>query len=116
MEGRGGYASAMSDSPKFASTDYVPTSSHGYGHKSDQIYAEKLPDYPAIDRRQYGERQSSYMGRDLQSEPSGRFADAVSFGHQHQVLHFSLHLSKLMPISVFLFEQNIIKPAVYLVI
>lgn len=85
MEGRGGYASAIPDSPKFASGDYVSTSSLGYGHKGDQIYAEKIPDYSTMDRRPYGERQSTYLGRDLQSESTGRFADAVSYGHQNQV-------------------------------
>lgn len=85
LEGRAGYASAITDSPKFSSGEYVPSSSHGYGHKAGQLYAEKVSDFPAIDRRQYGERQSSYLGRDLQSEPTGRYADSVSFAHQHQV-------------------------------
>ena len=90
LEGRSSYVSNIPDSPKFASSDYVSSSSHGYGLKSDQIYTEKIPDYPTIDRRQYAERQSTYIGRDLQSEPTGRFTDAVGFSHQHQVLHFLL--------------------------
>lgn len=86
LEGRGGYALSVSDSPKFASGDYVSSSSHGYGHKSDQLYGDKVLDYSGIDRRQYGERQSAYMGRDLQSDPTGRYAaDPVGYGHQHQV-------------------------------
>lgn len=86
LEGRASYASAIQDSPKFSSGDYVSSSSHTYGHKGDQLYAEKVPDYPVIDRRQYGERHSTYMGRDLQSEPTGRYADSIGFVSQHQVL------------------------------
>lgn len=86
LDGRGGYSLGVSDSPKFASGDYVPSSSHGYGHKSDQLYADKGLDYSGIDRRQYGERQSAYIGRDLPSDPTGRYAaDPVGFTHQHQV-------------------------------
>jgi hypothetical protein len=80
LEGRAGYASAIQDSPKFASTDYVSSSGHGYSHKGDQLYSDKVPDYSKIDRRQYGERQSGYIGRDLQSESAGRYADSVGFG------------------------------------
>lgn len=86
MESRGGYASAKQDSPKFSSGDYIPASSHA------QLYGEKGPDYPAIDRRQFG-RQSAYMGRDLQSEPTSRFADSVGFGPQHQVYNFIFYSS-----------------------
>ena len=85
MEARSAYASAMPDSPKFASTDYVSSSSHSYSHKGDQMYAEKIPDYPTVERRQYGERQGGYLGRELPSEPTGRYADSAIFGHQHQV-------------------------------
>ena len=85
-----GYALAISDSPKFSYGDYVPSSCHGYGLKGIQLYAEKVFDYPVIDKRQYGERQSAYMGRDLQSEPTGRYADCVSFSHQHQVFFLLL--------------------------
>ena len=70
-----------------ASADYVPSSSHGYGHKTDQLYAEKIHDYSSIERRQYGERQSAYMGRDIQSDPAARYTDSISFSHQNQVLH-----------------------------
>lgn len=90
LESRGGYVPAKPESPKFSSGDYISSSSHGYGHKVDQLYGEKAPDYPAIDRRQFGERQSAYMGRDLQGEPTGRYADSVGFGPQHQVFHFHL--------------------------
>lgn len=85
LEGHGGYASAIADSPKFTASDYVSSSGHGYSHKGDQLYAEKVTDYSGIERRQYGDRQSAYVGRDLQSEPTGRFAD---FSHQNQVQHF----------------------------
>ncbi|XVF03307.1 hypothetical protein REPUB_Repub04eG0249900 [Reevesia pubescens] len=74
----------MPDSPKFPSTDYVSSSSHSYSHKGDQMYAEKVPDYPTVERRQYGERQGGYLGRELRSEPTGRYADSSIFGHQHQ--------------------------------
>ncbi|KAJ1423672.1 EF-hand domain [Sesbania bispinosa] len=85
LDGRGGYTLGVSDSPKFASGDYVSSSSHGYGHKSDQLYGDKTLDYSGIDRRQYGERQSGYIGRDLPSDPTARYAaDAVGFTHQHQ--------------------------------
>ncbi|XP_061366325.1 protein SHORT ROOT IN SALT MEDIUM 1 isoform X2 [Gastrolobium bilobum] len=83
LDGRGGYSLGVSDSPKFASGDYVSSSSHGYGHKSDQLYGDKGGlDYSGIDRRQ---RQSGYLGRDLPSDPTGRYAtDPVGYGHQHQ--------------------------------
>lgn len=90
LEGRGGYASAKTDSPKFSSSDYITSSSHRYGHKGDQLYGEKASEYPAIDRRQYGERHSTYMGMDLQGEPTSRYADSIGFGPQHQVFHFRL--------------------------
>ncbi|CAJ1932020.1 unnamed protein product [Sphenostylis stenocarpa] len=85
LDGRGSYALGVSDSPKFAAADYVSSSSHGYGHKTEQLYGEKGLDYSGIDRRQYGERQSGYIGRDLTSDPAGRYAaDPVGFGHQRQ--------------------------------
>ncbi|KAI7994060.1 Protein SHORT ROOT IN SALT MEDIUM 1, partial [Camellia lanceoleosa] len=37
LEGRSGYGSAMPDSPKLPSGDFVSSSSHGYGHKSEII-------------------------------------------------------------------------------
>ncbi|KAA8530025.1 hypothetical protein F0562_034559 [Nyssa sinensis] len=54
LEGRTGYSSAMPESPKFTSEG------------------------------KYGERQGAYTGRDLQSEPTGRYADSIGFSHQHQ--------------------------------
>ncbi|XP_012568287.1 protein SHORT ROOT IN SALT MEDIUM 1 isoform X2 [Cicer arietinum] len=85
LDARGGYSLGVSDSPKFASGDYVSSSSHGYGHKSDQLYGDKSLDYSGLDRRQYGERQSGYLGRDLASDTTGRYAtDAVGYSHQHQ--------------------------------
>lgn len=92
LDGRGTYPSTLPESPKFSSADYISSSSHGYGHKSDQLFAEKIPDYPAIDRRTYGERQGAYMGRDMQGDPAPRYVDSVSFSHQHQVLIFILLL------------------------
>lgn len=86
LEGRRGYSSAMPESPKFVSGDYVSSSSHGYGQKGDQLFADKISDYPSIDRRQYGERSSAYIGRE-QNEPTGRYVDSLGFGHQHQVLN-----------------------------
>ncbi|XP_035540200.1 protein SHORT ROOT IN SALT MEDIUM 1-like [Juglans regia] len=84
LESRGSYSSVRPDSPKFASSDYVSSSGHGYSHKGDQFYAEKVPDYAGIERRQYGDRQSTYLGRDLQSEPTGRYADSLGLSHQNQ--------------------------------
>lgn len=96
LEGRGSYSSVRPDSPKFASSDYVSSSSHGYSHKGDQFYAEKVPDYAGIDRRQYGDRQSTYLGRDLQSEPTGRYADSLGLSHQNQVWSFHYFLTSLL--------------------
>ncbi|CAL5188797.1 unnamed protein product [Lathyrus oleraceus] len=85
LDARGGYSLGVSDSPKFASGDYVPSSSHGYGHKSDQLYGDKSLDYSGLDRRQYGERPSGYVGRDLPSDQTGRYStDAVGYNHPHQ--------------------------------
>ncbi|KAL7180807.1 hypothetical protein ACSBR1_039797 [Camellia fascicularis] len=84
LEGRSGYGSAMPDSPKLPSGDFVSSSSHGYGHKSEKLFADKISDYSSVDRRQYAERQSAYVGRDLQNVPTGRFGDSMSFAHQHQ--------------------------------
>ena len=92
LDGRGTYPSTLPESPKFSSADYISSSSHGYGHKSDQLFAEKIPDYPAIDRRTYGERQGAYMGRDMQGDPAPRYVDSDGFSHQHQVLIFFLLL------------------------
>ncbi|MED6148926.1 hypothetical protein PIB30_057587 [Stylosanthes scabra] len=84
LDGRGGYNLGVSDSPKFASGEYVPSSSHGYGHKVDQLYGDKGLEYSGMDRRQYGERQSAFIGRDL-GDAAGRYAaDPIGFSHQHQ--------------------------------
>lgn len=86
MEGRGGYASAIADSPKYLSSDYISSSSHGYGHRTDQLFTEKVTEYPTLDRRQYNERQSAYLGRDLNTDAAGRFSESsVGFGHQRHV-------------------------------
>lgn len=100
LEGRSSYVSTMVESPKFGSNDYV---SSAYAHKSNQLYSDKTSDYPSIDRRQYGDRASAYIGRDLQSEPTGRYADSVSFPHQHQVLSFLCLLLLIFFLFVFSF-------------
>lgn len=87
LEGRGGYA-GVPDSPKFAAADYVSSSGHGYGRKSDHLYTEKISDYNTIDRRQYAEHHSAYVGRELATEVAGRYIDSVGYGHQRQVFCF----------------------------
>lgn len=84
LEGRNTYGSSIPDSPKF-STDYVPSSSRGYGQKVDQLYSDRISEYPPIERRQYAERHSAYLGADLPSETIGRYPEQVPFGHEHQV-------------------------------
>ncbi|KAI8538398.1 hypothetical protein RHMOL_Rhmol09G0099900 [Rhododendron molle] len=84
LEGRSGYGSAIPDSAKITTGDYSLSSGHGYGHKSDQLYSDKISGYPSVDRHQYGERQSAYAGRDLQNAPAGRFGDSISFDNQHK--------------------------------
>lgn len=81
LEGRSGFGV---DSPKFTTGDYVSSSSHGYGHKAEQQYSDRVSDYPTLDRHQYGERHSSYAGRDLTSEQASRYPDSISFGQKHQ--------------------------------
>lgn len=85
LEGRSGYGSAIPDSAKITTGDYSLSSGHGYGHKSDQLYSDKISGYPSVDRHQYGERQSAYAGRDLQNAPAGRFGDSIGFDNQHKV-------------------------------
>ncbi|KAL6994928.1 hypothetical protein U1Q18_005064, partial [Sarracenia purpurea var. burkii] len=65
LEGRSGYGSTMPDSTKQTTGDYTLPSSHGYSRKRDQLFFEKISDYPSVDGHQYGERQSAYVGRDL---------------------------------------------------
>ncbi|XP_058182729.1 protein SHORT ROOT IN SALT MEDIUM 1 isoform X1 [Rhododendron vialii] len=84
LEGRSGYGSAIPDSAKITTGDYSLSSGHGYGHKSDQLYSDKISGYPSVDRHQYGERQSAYAGRDLQNAPAGRFGDSIGFDNQHK--------------------------------
>ena len=83
LENRSGYGSAIPDSTKLTTGDYTLSSSHGYGQKSDQLFSDKISDYPSVDR--YGERHSAYAGRDLQNAPTGRFGDSISFDNQHKV-------------------------------
>lgn len=82
LESRSGFSV---DSPKFTAGDYVSSSSHGYGHKAEQQYSDRITDYPTLDRHQYVERHSSYGGRDLTSEQASRYPDSISFGLKHQV-------------------------------
>ncbi|KAM3281407.1 protein SHORT ROOT IN SALT MEDIUM 1 [Capsicum chacoense] len=81
LESRSGFGV---DSPKFTAGDYVSSSSHGYGHKAEQQYSDRITDYPTLDRHQYVERHSSYGGRDLTSEQASRYPDSISFGLKHQ--------------------------------
>ncbi|KAK4373430.1 hypothetical protein RND71_008814 [Anisodus tanguticus] len=81
LESRSGFGV---DSPKFAAGAYVSSSSHGYGHKAEQQYSDRVYDYPTLDRREYGERHSSYAGRDLTNEQASRYPDSLSLGHKHQ--------------------------------
>ncbi|CAM8922227.1 unnamed protein product [Rhodiola kirilowii] len=77
LEGRSSYASARQESPPKYTPGEYGSSTRGYGQKIDPLYSEKIKDY-------YGE-QNAYMGRDLRSEPSGRYADSLGYGSQHQV-------------------------------
>lgn len=90
LESRSGFGV---DSPKFTAGDYVSSSSHGYGHKAEQQYTDRVSDYPTLDRR-YGERHNSYVGRDLTSEQPNRYSDSISFGNKHQVwfLHLAFYI------------------------
>ncbi|KAL6543907.1 hypothetical protein OROGR_010404 [Orobanche gracilis] len=83
-EGRNSYGSSMPESPKFASTDYISSSSRGYGLKGDKLYSDRTSEYPSVERRQYAERHSVYMGRDLPAETAHRYAEPVAIGHEHQ--------------------------------
>lgn len=87
LENRSNYGSSIPipNSPKF-NNDYVSSSSRGYGQKVDQLYLDRMSEYPSIERRQYAERHSAYLGTDLPSETLSRYVDPVSFGNEHQVL------------------------------
>lgn len=91
LENRSTYGSSIPDSPKF-STDYVSSSSRGYGQKVDQLYADRISEYPSIERRQYADRHSTYLGTDLPSETISRYVDPHSFGNEHQVLSRAIFL------------------------
>ncbi|GAB2242015.1 hypothetical protein Droror1_Dr00018790 [Drosera rotundifolia] len=84
LDARGVYISARPESPKYTPAEYAVSSSHGYGQNSERLLLEKLPEYLPVERRQYGERQSAYLGRDLPAEIAGRYADSISHSHQHQ--------------------------------
>ncbi|KAK6122470.1 hypothetical protein DH2020_043787 [Rehmannia glutinosa] len=84
FEGRSNYGSSMPESPKFATNEYVSSSSRGYGQKMDQLYSDRTSEYPSVERRQYADRHSAYLGRDLPSETANRYAESVAFGHEHQ--------------------------------
>lgn len=90
LEGRSNYGSSIPDSPRFTSNDYVSSSSRDYGQKVDQLYSDRILDYPSIDRHQYDGRHRLYVGRDLPSETVGRYTDSVAFGQEHQVLKLNV--------------------------
>ncbi|KAL0372818.1 UNVERIFIED_CONTAM: protein SHORT ROOT IN SALT MEDIUM 1 [Sesamum calycinum] len=68
LEGRSNYGSSMPESPKFTAGDYVSSSSRGYGQKVDQLFPDRASEYPSVDRRQYAERHSAYLGRIYRSK------------------------------------------------
>lgn len=59
----------------------------GYGRKNESLYGETLHDYSAIEKRPYGERQGAYIGMDIQSERTKRYADSVGFSLPHEVVY-----------------------------
>ena len=85
IQGRGAYGSAIPDSPKFNQNDYIPSASHGYSHKSEKMFSDKISDYSSMDRHHYSEQQPGYAGRDLHNESSSRYGDSTTFGQQRQV-------------------------------
>ncbi|KAK1314638.1 hypothetical protein QJS10_CPA06g00457 [Acorus calamus] len=95
IQGRSGYASGPADSSKFPSAglgsslgsnneDFLSSSNLGYGYKGDQYPPGKGSDYASVDRRLYGEHQSSLFGRDLQNESARRYTDISAHGYQKQ--------------------------------
>lgn len=96
MEGRASYGSGRADSPKYASKDYVPTSSHGYGHKSELLIPDKMAEYASLERRQFAERQGAYVGRDLPVDAGGRYADSVGYTHKVFSLLFPPYFFELV--------------------
>lgn len=102
LDNRSGYVPTLPDSPKFASGSYLSPSSHGYGQKADDLYSDKLSGYIPVDRRQYGERPSAYMGRELQNKPTSRYTDSSNF--TRQVRKLSHLLENLMNLVNFLFN------------
>ncbi|KAK1267333.1 hypothetical protein QJS04_geneDACA000563 [Acorus gramineus] len=95
IQGRTGYASGPADSSKFPSAglgsslgsnneDFLSSSNLGYGYKGDQYAPGKGSDYASVDRRLYGEHQSSLFGRDLQNESARRYTDISAHGYQKQ--------------------------------
>lgn len=90
LEGRSNYGSSMPDSPKYAANEYVPSSSRSYGQKVDQLYSDRISEYPSVDRLQYADRHSAYLGRNLPSETADRYAESVAFGHDSQVLNYAM--------------------------
>lgn len=99
LDSRSGYVPTLPDSPKFASGSYLSPSSHVYGQKADDLYSDKLSSYIPVDRRQYGERSNAYIGRELQNEPTSRYADPSNFGRQVRPLTF-IRISEIWFISV----------------
>lgn len=106
LENRSGYVPTLPDSPKFASGSYMSPSSHGYGQKGDDLYSDKLSGYVPVDRRQYGERSNTYLGRELPSETTARYADSSNFGRQvcplSQLVEYVMNLVSFSPIGMIL--------------
>lgn len=68
-------------------TDYIPSSDYGYGRKIDPFAKGKVSEYP-LDRSHYVESQSTYIGRDLQTESARTYSDYSSLSHQYQVVFY----------------------------
>ncbi|RID52871.1 hypothetical protein BRARA_G00304 [Brassica rapa] len=68
--------SPLCQSPKYASGSYLSPSSNVYGQKVEDLYSDKLSGYVFVDRRQFGERSSIYLGRELQSDTTTRYSDS----------------------------------------
>ncbi|XP_073010931.1 protein SHORT ROOT IN SALT MEDIUM 1 isoform X1 [Typha latifolia] len=95
LTGRTTYPSALPEPSKFSSgalgsslgmtnDDFVSASNRGFSQKAEQYSSLTNMDYASLDRRNYGENQGSYTGRDFQSDTGRRYPDSVSLSHQHQ--------------------------------
>ncbi|KAI3983150.1 hypothetical protein MKX01_030872 [Papaver californicum] len=97
LQGRTGYSSGIAGSPMFASADYISSSSHGYGPKSDQLSSGKLSDYSSIDRRHY----------DLQSEVTRRYTGSVSHQLQQPEIYDRIDQASLLRQQQLLKSQSL---------